>query len=475
MYRTGTTASERDCASAELLTQGRTGWSLSANRAPAMLNALIVVTLARCFLAGEANTNAICDRARAALGKNWPWLRPLARRYVARFPGPGRPRRREVEQFLRRDRGLAAAQRKHQADFENLRLIGPEPTMQPIGVARSWNVPAIASSGELAGWLGLEPGELEWFANLRDWSPPGTVPLNHYSYAAAIKRSGAIRLIEAPKTRLKTIQRRILAEILDRIPAHPAAHGFAAGRSIRTFAAPHVGGTVVLRMDLQDFFPSMRAARVQAFFRTAGYPELVADLLGGLCTHATHRRIWKGLDLPAAPELIRDAQVLYSRRHVPQGAPTSPALANLCAWRIDSRLTGLARSAGAIYTRYADDLAFSGGPEFARGVERFSIHVAAILLEEGFHAHHRKTRILHRGVRQYLAGVVINDRINPVRADVDRLRAILHNCALHGPNSQNRDNHPDFRNHLRGSVAFIESLNPQKGARLRTIFDRIHW
>jgi hypothetical protein len=73
------------------------------------------------------------------------------------------------------------------------------------------------------------------------------------------------------------------------------------------------------------------------------------------------------------------------------------------------------------------------------------------------------------------SGVVTNQKTNPVRADVDRLRAILHNCALRGPNSQNRDNHSDFRNHRRGRVAFVKSLDPQKGARLRTIFDRIRW
>lgn len=440
-----------------------------------MPNALLVATLARCFLAGEASAEAICDRATLTLGKSWPWLRPLTRRYLARFPGAHPPRRRQIESFLRQDRGLQAAERKHRAALEILDLIGPPAKMQPIGAAVSWNLPAIASVGDLAGWLGLEPGELEWFADLRDLSRAGTPQLSHYACAASIKRSGAIRLIEAPKRRLRAMQRKILSEILLPIPAHSAAHGFVRGRSIRSFAAPHVGKAVVLRMDVKDFFPSLRAARVQAFFRTAGYPESVADRLSGLCTHATPPTIWPSLNLQASPDLIRDAQLLYSRRHLPQGAPTSPALANLCAYRMDARLSGLARAAGATYTRYADDLAFSGGPGFDQGVERFSLHVAAILLEEGFHAHHRKTRIMRQGVRQYLAGVVMNEKINPVRADVDRLRALLHNCVRHGPHTQNRDGHADFRNHLRGRVAFIESLNPQKGARLRALFERIHW
>ncbi len=95
---------------------------------------------------------------------------------------------------------------------------------------------------------------------------------------------------------------------------------------------------------------------------------------------------------------------------------------------MDCRLTGLARSAGAEYTRYADDLAFSGGEEFERVVERFSTHVAAVLLEEGFTVNHRKTRIMRQGVRQRLAGLVANERMNVIRADFDRLKATLQNC-----------------------------------------------
>ena len=144
-------------------------------------------------------------------------------------------------------------------------------------------------------------------------------------------------------------------------------------------------------------------------------------------------------------------------------------------YRADCRLSALARAAGATYTRYADDLAFSGGEQFEKGVDRFAAHVAAILHEEGFAVNHRKTRVMRRGVRQYLAGVVTNEHPNVVRADFDRLKAILTNCARHGPASQNRDGHAAFRAHLEGRVAFVEMINPQKGARLRRIFEKIAW
>jgi hypothetical protein len=135
----------------------------------------------------------------------------------------------------------------------------------------------------------------------------------------------------------------------------------------------------------------------------------------------------------------------------------------------------LAASAGAEYTRYADDLAFSGGAEFVRVVERFSTHVAAILMEEGFTVNHRKTRIMRQGVRQRLAGVVTNERANVPRTDFDRLKATLNNCIRQGPESQNRTAHPRFRAHLDGRIGWVESMNPAKGQRLRALFDRIAW
>jgi hypothetical protein len=282
-------------------------------------------------------------------------------------------------------------------------------------------------------------------------------------------------VVEAPKRRLRQIQRAILTGILERVPSHTAAHGFVKGRSIHSFVAPHIRQDVVLRMDLRDFFPSLACARIQRFFRMAGYPEPVADLLGGLCTTSVQKNFWRNPPLGANREEVEGARLLYSRRHLPQGAPTSPALSSLCAYRLDCRLAGLAQAAGAQYTRYADDLAFSGGGGFARSAERFAAHAAAIAAEEGFAAHHRKTRIMRPGVRQHLAGITVNRRANIPRRDFDRLKATLTNCARHGPSAQNREGHPSFRQHLEGRVAFVESVHFERGARLREILSTIDW
>ena len=430
--------------------------------------------LGKVLLAGEPEFEQIVTRTSRLLGRPWRWLRPLARRYVKAVSGKTRPRQREVVQFILRDAGFerAYSKRSHQVTVEQGL---PEPQqMQPVEAARTWDVPVIESVGALPDWFWLEYGDLDWFADLKGLSfKTSHTGLGHYHYRVLAKQSGSIRLIEASKPRLKRLQRQILAGILENIPPHEAAHGFVKERSIKTFAASHVGQRVVLRMDLRDFFPSFAAARIQTVFRMLGYPESVADLLGGVCTNAVPRGVWTNPEIDVDRIQLQEARALYSRPHLPQGAPTSPALANVCTFRADCRLHGLAKSVHAKYTRYADDLAFSGGEEFERHVEHFSTHAAAILIEEGFSVNHRKTRIMRRGVRQHLAGLVTNERINIMRTDFDRLKATLTNCVRLGPEGQNRDAHAFFRSHLDGRVSFVEMVNPAKGKRLRSLFNQI--
>ena len=104
---------------------------------------------------------------------------------------------------------------------------------------------------------------------------------------------------------------------------------------------------------------------------------------------------------------------------MPQGAPTSPYLANLAAFRLDQRLSGLASACESTYTRYADDLAFSGSDRLVRGAKTFCTHVAAIAMEEGFVVNFHKTRLMRRGVRQHLAGIVVNEYPNIRRDEYD--------------------------------------------------------
>jgi len=440
-------------------------------------NPLLVAALARVFLAGEPTVSQIVIRTDEMFGRRWPWLRPLAQRYLKTYDNRTRPRHREVIQFLVKDRGFQRARSKYSNELSIGQWLTEPQQMQPVSTAATWTIPAIGSSTSLASWLGISSSELEWFADLKglERRRKDCPQLRHYHYRVFAKRSGSVRLIESPKPRLKELQRRILTLLLDKIPLHSAVHGFRKGHSIKTFTAPHVSQRIVLRMDLKNFFPSISRARVQALLRTAGYPEPVADLLGGICTNAPPRDVWDNLAFDADPALLRETRSLYREAHLPQGAPTSPVLANLCSYRMDCRLAGLAKSAGAQYTRYADDLAFSGSEEFEQRIDRFSTHVAAILQEEGFAANHHKTRIMREGVRQQLVGLVVNQRINVRRVDFDRIKATLTNCVRLGPESQNREAHPNFRAHLDGRIAFVEMVNPDKARRLRKLWDEIEW
>jgi len=441
-----------------------------------MPDAAFLAVFARAIMAGDPSPDQMILRSYAALGRRWQWIPPLIRRFTQTFGTGTRPRLRDVMRFIRSDEGFIRALNGYPAYLKIHRWMAPPPAMQPVPAAKQWNLPPIVTAGDLAEWLQLSTSDLAWFADLKALLTQRKLrhELHHYHYRILAKPYGSVRLIEAPKPRLKQIQRQILTAILESIPSHPAVHGFIKGRSIKTFAAPHTDQRCVLKMDLRDFFASISGPRIQSLFRTAGYPEAVADSLGGLCTNVAPRGIWTPLP-EIAPAEIHNARTLYARPHLPQGAPTSPALANLCAFRADCRLTGLAESVGATYTRYADDLAFSGDATFGRCAERFSIHAAAILAEEGFTVHHRKTRIMRSGVHQRLAGITVNQHVNISRSDFDQLKAILTNCVRHGPQTQNREAHPSFQRHLEGRVSFVEMINPARGAPLRALLNQIRW
>ena len=432
----------------------------------------VISVLARSLLAGDADVAAVHARAVKTLGRDWPWLLRMSQRFVDQFRGRTRPRHRDVIRFLLEDPDFL----RGRARLSIAEWLPEPPRMQPVAAASRWNLPVIETVGDLADWLSLYPAELEWFADIKRLSDKVRNPkLRHYHYRILVKRSGGLRLIESPKSDLKAVQRRLLSGVLDRIPIHHAAHGFVKRRSIVTFAAPHVASNALLRLDLENFFPASPAARIQALFRTLGYPEQVAVRMAGLCANIVPHEVWTAAPSGLPTSTLRDARLLYARYHLPQGAPTSPALANLMAYRLDCRLSGLARTAGAVYTRYADDLAFSGGPDFARIVERFSTHAAAVALEEGFGVNHHKTRIMPPGVRQHLAGIIVNRKLSIRRTDLERLEAILTNCVRSGPQSQNRGALPDFRSHLQGRIAFVTMVDPVKGHRLQAVYDSIQW
>lgn len=327
------------------------------------------------------------------------------------------------------------------------------PTMRPTPAFRTAPLPDLPTEAALADWLLITPAQLAWFADLQGRAAAADdMPLNHYFPCLLAKPKGGHRLIEAPKPALKALQRRILTGILNHVPPHTAAHGFTQGRSCITAAAIHASEEMVLRFDIQDFFPRVPAPRIHALFRCLGYPHAVARALTGLVTTTTHPNFLARV----APEMRQ----FLAHAHLPQGAPTSPALANLAAFNLDRRLSGLARRLGASYTRYADDLAFSGDTEIARPLRSA---VPKTLVAEGFAVNPAKTRSMPQSGRQSLTGLTVNAHVNLPRREYDRIKAAIH---------QIKDvTDPAKIARLEGRIQWAETASPARGQRLRARFD----
>lgn len=200
----------------------------------------------------------------------------------------------------------------------------------------------------------------------------------HYNEFWVRKRRGGYRMISAPLKELQSIQTTINSRILSSVTTiHPAAVGFRCGRSVVDNASPHLGKRYVLKMDIHDFFGSIRSPRVRQTFKKIGYPENVSKVLGALCC---------------------------LHRHLPQGAPTSPALSNIVGYEMDRKLAALAAEYGLTYTRYADDLTFSGDV-FPK--EQIIPQVKRIIRDEKFEPNHKKTHFMNQSSRKIITGVSV--------------------------------------------------------------------
>ncbi len=275
----------------------------------------------------------------------------------------------------------------------------------------------------------------------------GTAAGSPYVEFEIDKANGTKRPIAAPRAPLRKVQRTILREILDKIPLHDAAHGFVKGRSTVTNAKPHEGAMLVVKLDLIDFFPTMHFRRVRGVFNQLGYSEKTAHVLASLCTY---RPVLEG-KFVAWPGVL------------PQGAPTSPALANIACRRMDARLAALAKKSDATYTRYADDLTFSFKAE-PKTLGRFLWWVDQICQQEGFAENAGKRRILRKKTQQRVTGIVVNSGMFIPRRDRHRFRAILKNVKKNGLDAEARGK-KDFWAYLMGFAAYVKMVQPSLGAK----------
>ena len=372
---------------------------------------------------------------------------------------------REARRRIKAEKKAAAAERKLWHSAQVARNRATDIVYLGRGVSRGLadrranveklqarGLPVLSTPADFAAALDVTVRTLRWLAFHAEAST-----LTHYVHFLVPKKSGGERALCAPHKKLAAAQRWVLEQILSKLTAHDAAHGFVAGRSILTNAQPHVGSAVVVNCDLCDFFPTVTAHRVIGLFKQIGYSPAVATVLALLVTECPRRKVlFNG----------KTWYVATGERALPQGACTSPALSNLVARRLDARLAGVCRKLGWTYTRYADDLTFSAKEPSDR-IGYLLARVRHIAQDEGFAVNEKKTRVLKPAARQTVTGVVTNARPAAPRRLRRRLRAILHNASKTGLAAQNRRHDPKFPAWLGGTIEFVTMLNPAHGQKLK--------
>lgn len=258
------------------------------------------------------------------------------------------------------------------------------------------------------------------------------------------KKAGGLREINAPTKQMKPIQRWVLDKILYKICIGDHVHGFVPKRSILTNASFHVSQDLVLGIDIKDFFPSIDINSVSNIFRSVGYTPKTADFLADLCTY-------KG--------------------KLPQGAPTSPMLANLAVERLDILIDNYCKSRNFKYSRYADDITISGSHKLPMHKQK----IIEIIERNGFVVNKEKTRLHSRSSRQKVTGLVVNDKLSIGRENKKKLRAIVHNILINGPVVENRSNDPFFRERIFGHLGYANAIDPEFATPLINSLKKINW
>ena len=263
------------------------------------------------------------------------------------------------------------------------------------------------------------------------------------------KRGGGSRVIHAPSRDLKHIQRWIARYVLAQIPLHQDVHGFRTGRTIVTNAKPHVGQPSILRLDITDFFGSTPAAKAQSVFARLGYTRSLTQAFTRLAT-------------------LQGA--------LPQGAPTSPALANAVAGPLDRRLAGAATAYDATYTRYADDVTFSGAQTAAPALRRL---VHKIMTDEGYTPNPDKVKMIPRSGQQRVTGLVVNgERPSFPRQRRRWLRQEVHYLVRHGEAAHTHTRgyaRLNYRDWIYGHVCALMLAHEAEAKSLLSKLDKVVW
>lgn len=299
-------------------------------------------------------------------------------------------------------------------------------------------LPVIFDSKHLAKLIGIEVHELYAYYELSQ---------TLYKEAVIPKKTGGSRTINAPSENLKYIQKWILENILYRIESSHVSMGFVPQRSIVNNAKRHIGKECVINLDIKDFFPSISYIQVYNLFISLGYTRHLSMILSGLCTF---------------------------NNELPQGAPTSPYLSNLICKRLDSRLLNLAEHIEATYTRYADDITFSG----ERKIVKYIKLIKRVIREEQFKVNEKKVRVQFAHHQQMVTGLVVNTKLSIPAKTKKYLRQQIYYAQKFGvSNSLEKQeiNKSNYKGHLFGLAYFIKMVEPSCGIEFIEQLKQIDW
>lgn len=271
---------------------------------------------------------------------------------------------------------------------------------------------------------------------------------SHYRIFKIAKRSGGYREISAPYPALMECQNWIYENILSKIKIHTAAQGFTLKKSIITNAKIHVNQKHFLKIDLKDFFPSITLNQVMTVFKSLGYTNKVAYYLSAIC---------------CCGEVL------------PQGAPTSPVLSNIIGIRLDRRLSRFAKKYKLGYTRYADDLAFSGDEIPVIFID----YISNIIKACGFCINEKKTVLQQQDKRKrIITGISISDNEIKIPREYKRkLKQEIHCIRKFGISSHIRRQkikNPDYLMSIVGKVRFWLSVEPENQFAINALADLNH-
>lgn len=329
----------------------------------------------------------------------------------------------------------------------------------------SRGLPVIFSLKHLSYIFGIEFFDLKMLLSNID---------GYYDYYLIRKRRGGYRRVLAPYSNLRQIQKWILREILEKLPVHPQSKGFMKGCSTLQNAYPHLGKKYIRKFDFQDFFESISVYRVYDLFHSIGYSKAVSHDLASFCTL----------------RISDEKYALMSQNHktwfedlhdkkkgvLPQGAPTSPALANLICYQIDDELWSYAISKGIQYTRYADDLTFSSDQLDKLPSEFF---IKQIIRKEGLKLNYLKTGTFGRNCRQMVTGVLINaDKPRVPQKFKREIYRHLYFCQKFGVKSHFDHVQPGYkhaRQWIYGKIFYVRSIEPEEGNKMLTLANSLNW